>query len=170
VIDPEDIQRRARKRLRVIERMRRDPRYRRVLGRFVAEGVLTTNERVSLHQEALEVADVLWAGRIEPRFLELLPALLVRRPSMFADAQALPPDLAQAVRKLRRNLEPDAFRGIPGDRLRRWLSETGRKRGPLARLKSFRLKEDDLRLLKALSEELGISETEVVRRGLRALL
>jgi hypothetical protein len=45
----------------------------------------------------------------------------------------------------------------------------GRKGVP-ARLKSFRLKEDDLRLLSALAHELGVTETEVVRRGLRALL
>lgn len=63
-----------------------------------------------------------------------------------------------------------SFRGIPGDRIYRWLAQTGRKKGVPARLKSFRFKPEDLRLLRALARELGVSETEVVRRGLRALV
>jgi hypothetical protein len=136
----------------------------------VAEGLLLTNQAVEPYAEPLKVADVLWCGEIEPRFLELLPALLVKRPSMFVETGPLPPELQRAVRKLRRNLVPDSFAGIEGTKLYEWLPRVGLKNAVPARLKSFRVKPDDLRLLERLSRELGVSETEVVRRGLRALL
>ncbi len=169
MMDAAELERRARLRLRTIERRRRDARFQRVLGRFVAEGLLESNTQVAPYLEPLSVADVLWSGEVEPRFLELLPALLVKSPALF-EATSLPPDLDRAVRKLRRNLEPDEFRGIPGRKLHEWLPRVGRKNAVPARLKSFRFKPADLQLLEALSDKLGVSETEVVRRGLRALL
>lgn len=166
----EELQARARGKLRKLERCRRDDRYLRAMGRFVAEGLLTTNQPIAPYEESVRVSEVLWAGEVEPRLLELLPALLVKRPSMFADAAELPEDLALVVRRLRRNLEPPAFRGIPGADLYRWLPKVGRKNKLPARLKSFRFKPEDLELLRHLSDTLRLSETEVLRRGLRALL
>jgi hypothetical protein len=95
---------------------------------------------------------------------------LVKRPSVFVDPDDLPDDLRRVVRRLRRNLVPENFRGIPGADVYRWLPKVGHKDTFPARLKSFRLKPDDLRLLEHLSQTLGISETGVIRRGLRALL
>ncbi len=76
-----DLVERARARYAKIERQRRDPRYRRVLGRFVAAGLLNTNEQTVPQRGAIRVADALWAGEVEPRILELLPALLIKKPS-----------------------------------------------------------------------------------------
>jgi hypothetical protein len=95
---------------------------------------------------------------------------LVKRPSLFADPNDLPDDLRRVVRRLRRNLVPEDFREIPGADVYRWLPKLGHKDTFPARPKSFRLKPDDLRLLEHLSQTLGISETGVIRRGLRALL
>ncbi len=164
-----ELQARAKRRWRGIQRRRRDPRFRRVMGRFVHEGLLSSNVAYPAHTEPLEVDDVLWAGEVEPRCLELLPALLVKRPSMFTHEAPLPADLAAVVRRLRRNLEPSNFRGIRGGDIIRWLPRVGRPGSVPARLKSFRFKPEDLRLLEALAAEFGVSETEVVRRGLRAL-
>ncbi len=74
------------------------------------------------------------------------------------------------MRRLRRNLVPPPFRGIDGEKHYRWLPEVGPSRQLPSHLKSFRFTEADLRLLKGLSVELGVSETDVIRRGLRALL
>jgi hypothetical protein len=131
--------------------------------------VLVTNQDIQPYTLPIRIEDVLWAGEVEPRLLELLPALIVKRPSLFVDVAALPGDLEQAVRRLRRNLEPEPFRDIPGARLLWWLPRVGRVGAVPARLKSFRLKPDDLRLLSALAEQLQVSETEVIRRALRAL-
>jgi hypothetical protein len=166
----EELRQRARAKMVGLRRRRRDPRYLRTLGRLVEAGLLTTNQPVRLHSEPLRVPDVLWAGEAEPRFLELLPALLVKRPSMLVDPRDLPEDLRSVVRRLRRNLVPETFRGIPGADVYRWLPRVGHKDKFPARLKSFRLKPDDVQLLEHLSQTLGISETDVIRRGLRALV
>jgi hypothetical protein len=169
MIDRAQLQKRARRKLVGIQRRRSDERYQRVMGRFIADGLLHTNQDIVAHHDPICVEDVLWAGEVEPRLLELLPALIVKRPSMFVDVVALPEDLAQPVRRLRRGLEPEPFRSIPGNRLLQWLPRVGRVGTVPARLKSFRFKPEDLRLLSALVQQLGVSETEVVRRGLRAL-
>ena len=160
---------RARKRLAVLQRRARDPRFADVMGRFVHEGLLVTNREHRAHGNRLDIADVLWAGEVEPRLLELLPALLVKRPAMFVDTKDLPSDLDDVVRSLRRDVIPKDFRGIPGADVHRWLRRVGHRGKAPSRLKSFRFTPTDQRLLEKLSNELGVSETEVVRRGLRAL-
>jgi hypothetical protein len=117
----------------------------------------------------ISLTEALWAAEVEPRIAELLPALLVRRPALFVDARTLPDDLALVVAALRRNEVPADFLGVPGAKLHRWLSSVGRKREPPSRLKAFRLQASDLELLTQLRDQLGISETAVLRRGLRAL-
>jgi hypothetical protein len=163
------LQRRAKKRMAQLDRQRRDPRYQLVLGRLVGLGLLTTNQDVPRTHAAIDVNDALWAAQIEPRIAELLPALLVRRPALFVDTQDVPEDLARVVAALRRNDVPTSFRGIPGDKIYRWLGEVGRTPGPPSRLKAFRLQASDLALLERLRDELEITETAVLRRGLRAL-
>jgi hypothetical protein len=163
------LQARAKRRLAVLERRRRDPRYVRVMGRFVREGLLFTNRDVPENRRPVAVEDVLFAGELEPRLLELLPALIIKRPAMFRGVEALPPDLAEAVRALRHDAAPPDFRGIPGQDIHGWLRRVGRKGKVPARLKAFRLRPEDQRLLSELSQRLDLSETDVIRRGLRAL-
>jgi hypothetical protein len=162
--------RRARRRLNALRRREKDPRFLRVIGRFVREGLLLVNHDVPVTMDAVSVPDVLWAGEVEPRLLELLPALIVKRPSLFTDVRALPDDLADVVTSLKRDREPAAFRGIPGAAVQRWLRRVGRKGKVPSRLKSFRFTADDQRLLAHLVEKLAVSESEVIRRGLRALV
>jgi len=169
VIDPRAIQQRAARRHAALERAWADPRYKRVLGRYLASGLFTTNMDVEPYRGAITVEDALWAGRVEPRVLELLPALIVKRPSLFVNATRLPPDLRAVVHALRRNERPPDFRGIPGAALLRWLPSVGHKGKLPSRLKAFRLQADDLALLDRLSVELDLSQTDVLRRALRSL-
>ncbi|MFI5306823.1 MAG: hypothetical protein ACHQ53_05705 [Polyangiales bacterium] len=131
--------------------------------------MLQTNANVARHRAPLRVADVLWAGEAEPRLLELLPALLVKKPGLFVDARGLPDDLDAAVHALRHNREPDMFRGIEGAALLKWLPHVGHKHKLPSQLKTFRMQRDDLELLARLQHELGGSQTMVLRRALRAL-
>jgi len=158
---------RAQARFAKIERQRRNPRYRRVLGRFVTAGLLSSNEPTLPNRAALRVADALWAGELEPRILELLPALLIKKPSFFEDRAALPADLAEVVRVLRRGEVPAEFRGIPGADLARWLPRLGRSGAPPSRLRCFRFTAEDSRLLSNLSLELKTTEAAALRRALR---
>jgi len=169
MMNREELVARAKRRHAANLKAQRDLRYRRVLGRFVQAGLLQTTMEVELHREPVSVADALWAGQIEPRILEVLPAALIKHPGVFMDTQALPADLAAAAIALRRHQEPEDFRGIPGKALSRWLTVFGRRSKPPSRLKSFRLQASDLDLLTQLSKALGTTETEVLRRGLRRL-
>ena len=166
---PTDLVERAQARYAKIQRQRRDPRYRRVLGRFVSAGLLSTNDQTVPHRSAVRVADALWAGEIEPRILELLPALLIKKPSFFQGEAALPDDLARVVRALRRGEVPGEFRGIPGSDLARWLPRLGRSGTLPSRLRCFRLSAEDSRLIAQLSRELCTTEVAVLRRSLREL-
>lgn len=168
-MDTQELRARASKRLAVLKRKRRDPRYQRVLGRFTQAGLLSVTDAFEPNREALRVADVLWAGEVEPRILEILPALIVKRPALFTSIRDLPPDLAEAVTALRRNEAPPDFRGLPGADIARWVPLVGHKNKRPSQLRSFRLQADDVELLDELSAGLGISQTDAVRRGLRAL-
>jgi hypothetical protein len=46
-----------------------------------------------------------------------------------AGLKALPSDLAESVRALRRDAEPPDFRGIPGRDVHGWLRRVGRRQG-----------------------------------------
>lgn len=164
-----DLVERARARHAKIQRQRRDPRYRRVLGRFVAAGLLSTSEPTKPHRGAIRVTDALWAGEVEPRILELVPALLIKKPSFFEDRAQLPQDLAEVVRLLRRAEIPTEFRGIPGADLARWLPRLGRSGSVPSRLRCFRFSAEESRLLSELSRALGTTEVAVLRRALREL-
>ena len=63
----DDLQARARKRYQALRRKQRDPRFRKVMGRFVAEGLLaTTIEGIPPHDKRVPLEDALWAGTVEP--------------------------------------------------------------------------------------------------------
>lgn len=164
-----ELQERARRAFDQVACGRRDPRYERVLGKLRQAGLLHTNFPVPAQRGPLAIEDALWAGELEPRVLELLPALIVKKPALFESVGQLPADLDAAVRSLRRNETPAPFRGIPGEDLLRWLPSVGHRGKVPTRTKPFRLRTDDLMLLQELAEQLGVTETEVVRRGLRQL-
>lgn len=164
-----DLQRRAKVRYARVVRRRRDSRYRRVIGRFVAAGLLTTNDEVEPYRGPIAVSDALWAGELEPRIVELLPALLVKRPSFFVDVTDLPADVAAVVSALRHNETPPELRGIPGEAIARWLPAIGHRGKLPSQLMSFRMQPSDVDLLTRLARALNASRTSVIRRGLRAL-
>lgn len=94
----------------------------------------------------------------------------MKKPALFLQPASVPADLAEVLKDLRRQRKPRNFRGISGENVARWVPRIGHKGKHPSRLKSFRFTAEDQRLLRALSEKLEVSETEVVRRGLRALL
>ena len=83
----------------------------------------------------------------------VLTGALVKGPALFSSTRGLPPD----------------FRGLPGADIARWVPLIGHKNKRPSQLRSFRLQADDVELLDELSSSLGISQTDAVRRGLRAL-
>lgn len=158
----------AKKRARRDARGREDARYQSAMGVFIGAGLLDTNAEITARRGPVELSDVLWAGQLEPRLLELLPAVLIKRPALLR-CQELPPDLQSVVHALKKNCLPPDFRGLPGKSLAQWVPRLGHRNKLPTQLKSFRLRPEDIQLLSELAKERGFSETDVVRAGLRAL-
>lgn len=162
------LQRRAQLKQKRLARLRRDPRYRAAIGAFVHAKLLTTNIDLQAKKSTVALKDVLWAGKLEPRLLELLPAVMIKKPSMI-EYKTVPADLDRVLEQLRRNETPPDFRGIPGEKLQEWVPRVGHKGKLPSRLKAFRFRKDDVDLLEELAKERGLTETDVIRAGLRAL-
>jgi hypothetical protein len=164
-----ELRRKAQQKQKRLERLRRDPRYREVIGVFVNAKLLTTNIEVEPRKGPVTLEDVLWAGRLEPRLLELLPAVMIKKPSMIEYGK-VPPDLDRVLDQLRHNQTPRDFRGIPGEKLQEWIPRIGQKGKLPTQLKAFRFRKEDVDLLEQIATKRGLTETDVVRAGLRALV
>jgi hypothetical protein len=104
------LQRKAQQKQKQLARLRRDPRYLKALGAFLRARLITTNDAgVQPVKGPVELKAVLWAGRVEPRLLELLPAVMLKKPAMI-EYKTLPLDLARVLDQLRRNETPEDFR------------------------------------------------------------
>lgn len=100
---------------------RQDPAYEKVVAWFCYLGLLRNN-RVTPKRHQVTLAEVLKAGQVEPRLLELLPALLLEIPeALTINNRAMPQDLRSAVDGLRRNKPMGNFRGVAPDVYKQWV-------------------------------------------------
>lgn len=166
-----DLQTRAKKRYRAQRRKHRDPRFRSVMGRFVEEGLLETNiEGIVPGRRPVALDDALWAGTVEPRIMELLPAVLVKKPSLLRLPKELPEDVAGVVHAIRHGKPAASFRGVPPEQYLPWVTRVGRKGRCPSVLKTFRFQHDDVLRLARLRNSLPArSDTAVIRMALELL-
>lgn len=162
-----ELQERARARLRELEEKRSDPRFRRALGALVRAGLLTSTLEGLPAPTRVRLSELLFAGDAEPRVLELVPALVLKRTQLVRVPKTLPEDLRRVVDAVRHGRPLPAFRGVaPGSYLP-WIERLGRAGRGRAVPKSFRLRPEDLRRLRELKARTGAaSETEVLREAL----
>ena len=114
--------------------------------------------------------DVLWAGRTEPRILELLPAIVLKRPRLLVLPAELPDDLDAVLRAVRTGRDWPSFRGVEPHRYLQWIPRVGVKGKTPTSVRTYRFRPDDLALIHALRQALPArSDTEVLRIALRAL-
>lgn len=119
------LQKKAQKKFRLLQKQRRDPRYLNVIGRLVHEGLLDGSEVVPARAR-VTVDDALWAGEVEPRVYELLPAIVFRHPRMLL--QTRPCDHLGSRDELRRGRAQTKFRGVPPEKYVRWVTYVGRNK------------------------------------------
>jgi hypothetical protein len=168
-IDPVELQRRAKLKWQHIERQRQDPRFVQVLGRLVSARLLRANHPVRKVHGPVPLEAALWAGEVEPRILELLPAILLKKPGFFTAIDRMPEDLREVLTAIRKGEVPPPWRGIPGQDLLRWVPLIGHQNKLPTLSKTYRFKREDLQLLAQLKTSLGVSESDVIRLGLKAL-
>lgn len=166
-----ELQAAARKRHQTLRRKQCDPRFKKVMGRFVAARLLTTNiEGIRPHDKPVPLEDALWAGTVEPRIMELLPAVLVKKPGLLRLPKDPPEDVAEVMHAIRHGKKAPSFRGVPPDQYLPWVTEVGRKGKSPSVLKSFRFRHEDVLRLARLRKSLPArSDTEVVRLALELL-
>lgn len=160
------LQQRAIERQKRIEAKRKDPRYQRVAGRLAREKLLLTQDVAPANTHPT-VEEALWAGEeVEPRILELLPAILLRRPRLFMQARTLPDDLVQVVRELKRGHPETVFRGIPPQKYAYWVQHLGRRGKGITIPKTHRFTGEDLEALEELKKRWNLDETAAIRKAL----
>jgi hypothetical protein len=151
-----------------LDRKRSDPRFKKVIGKLIHAGLLTHN-KLGAFGGPVAIEDALWVGEVEPRVLELLPAILLKRPVLFYATGPLPEDLRQILIELRRGQAVTPFRGVSVQGYAAWLDKVGRKGSGPTLLKTYRFQQEDLALLEELRRRTQKAEIEIIREGLRAL-
>lgn len=143
-----------------------DPRYKRVVGKFIAAKLLEHN-KVNTYRGPIDLEEVLWVGSIEPRVLELLPAILLRRPKLIRILGEIPTDLRGVLIALKKGVATQDFRGVKAIQYTPWVERIGRKQSPPSVLKTFRFQRADIEKLNSLKQKTGLNETEIVRRAIQ---
>ncbi len=157
----------ATKALKIFDEQKRDTRFRRAIGLLKRNRLLEVNRPYPYLGKA-DMQDMLWAGQIEPRIYELLPAIVLKRPNLIR-INPLPDDLKRIIADIRKGQPKLSFRGVPPQQYMQWLTYVGRKNKLPSVLKTFRLQQEDLKLLRSIADAEKISETEAIRRGLKLL-
>ena len=164
----EDLVKKAHQQEQILAKKRNSLRFKKILGRLLKLKLMRTTENISLNSEQMRIADLLWAGSIEPRINELIPAIAVKKPSAIADLEKAPADLKNVIKEFRSANPKSSFRTASTKDYMQWLNHVGQRNKLPTQLKSFRLQYDDLKLLHFFAES-GMTEIEAVRRGLRLL-
>lgn len=93
-----------------------------VMAWFAYLGLLRHNSFAG-RRAAVSLASILRAGELEPRLFELLPALIVRLPEAIVFTKGdIPRDLAAILAGINARRMTKAFRGVPPNKYRHWLT------------------------------------------------
>ncbi|MGK5081887.1 hypothetical protein WDW37_01185 [Bdellovibrionota bacterium FG-1] len=160
-----DVFEKAKRKAKLLQKLRQDPRYLKTIGKLKREGLLDVRD-IPKYRGQVFLKDAIWAAQLEPRIFELLPAIITRRPSLFVFFD-LPPDLKQVTQELKAGHAHSPYQGISPEKYQHWLSFVGRTNSRPKIMKSFRLSQEDLALLRRLTDETALTQTEVLQIALR---
>ncbi len=158
---------RAKQKSKALKKKKKDARFIKTLGKLKKEGFIDTNE-VHEFSGMVFLNDAIWASTIEPRILELLPAIIVKKPGVFSYLK-LPDDLEQIVKEIKTGQLKSSFRTVPAKQIEKWIPIVGKKGSFPSIMKTFRLTREDLALLSEIQSDTGESQTTIIRRALQNL-
>ena len=138
----------------------------RVIGFFVAKGLLISEYYAPKGSERLNSKDVLWVAKhAEPRVLEVLPAAILHFPSSFPDKEKFPRIIHKIVEAIKAG-ETDGpeIKGFSYKDMKRWadMELSDQRTVPLSKkkvLKAFRLRPSIIELLQEKAEAKGLNAT-----------
>lgn len=142
----------------------------RVIERFLYEGLLIHNQYRG-RRWRVTLQDVLAAGEIEPRVLELLPGIIVHRPTlMYRFTRDCPqhPDVQQLMQWMAEIPADRMWHGIPVRDMQRAADRIAeiqrhRRRKQHWRNMNIRVSEQDLTRLERLAAQAGRTKSEILR-------
>jgi hypothetical protein len=145
-----------------------DRRFKNVIGKLIDLNLIE-NDKFTPYRGKISLDDALWAGGFEPRILELLPALFIKKPKTFLIQKNIPLDFLDVVSEIKHNRSETNFRGVAPKDYMHWIDFVGRKGTKPNLIKSYRFNTNDLDLIQKLKNKYNISETELIRRSLLLL-
>lgn len=155
----------ARRRLKALQKLRKDPRYVRTIGKLKLAGLLEVRD-IPEYRGQVFLDDALWAAELEPRIYELLPAIIARRPKFFAFLH-LPEDLERVVKEIKRGHPVTPYQGVAPEKYNAWSSFVGRRSTAPKVMMAFRLGQEEMNILKRLAEKMSKSQTQILGEALR---
>lgn len=166
-----EIQEIARRKVAELDLQTAKPRFKKILGRLVKLKLLQTTMEHIPNTIKMDVKDYLWAGQYESRILELIPALILKKPGMFKKFNLvdLPEDLRQVVKDIKAGVQPQSFRKVPAKKFVRWIEHVGHKGKKPVSQKNVRINTQDQEVLNALKRA-GYTESSAFKKGIRVLL
>jgi hypothetical protein len=148
-----------------LRKAKKTQRYLRVVGKL-KRAKLIDAPGIPDYGGPVELTDVLWAGKIEPRILEVLPTLIVTRPKYLRVYQT-PKDLKTVVDQIRTGKATAHFRGVAPKDYCKWLPENAVGSSVL---KTIRMRPEEIQMIRNLKSKLGVrSDADVIRKGLELL-
>ncbi|MCB0321950.1 MAG: hypothetical protein KDD69_00205 [Bdellovibrionales bacterium] len=150
-------------------------KFERVVGFFVAKGLLVAPQITPRPSVKLDVRDVLAAADEEPRVMEVFPAALIHFPRTFQHQERLPEALGEIVERIRKNLPTGRdYKGISYKKMRHWATKELRDRrtkpvGEKKVMRSYRLSPAAYEKLRAHSEKQGVTETALLEELIRGI-
>lgn len=146
----------------------------KVVERLIYEGLLAHNQFKG-RRWRMQLADMLHAGQEEPRILELLPAIIMHRPTIIWRLQKDlkgHTQLVQLITTLFTTDAPKTWMGIPIETLRKQallvqkIIEHRQSKQHWRNI-NIRVTESDLERLSALAQQTGMNKSDVIRKLLQ---
>ena len=121
-MDYEQIIKNAQERAQADEAMTQQPFFVETIAWFHYLGILKHN-KILPHRYHPDLQDMLKAGELEPRVLELLPAILILLPEAVQVKKGeMPRDLSAVIANIKHRRVCKPFRGIPPEKYCHWLN------------------------------------------------
>ncbi|OUR97377.1 hypothetical protein A9Q84_13715 [Halobacteriovorax marinus] len=152
-----------------IVKMKESDRYQNVLYFLYSKGFFKlVNKPRIIRNKKIDILDILWASKIEPRILEVFPAAFIHFKSKFSNIDALPKGLEKIINQIKTNSDlGHDYKGISYIDMKRWsnINLSDKRSKPVndqKLLRSFKLSKEVLEKLELLANENKTTRTEVI--------
>jgi len=150
-------------------KLQNSDRYQNILCFLYSKGliVLTKTPRI-IRNRKISISDILWAGKYEPRILEVFPAAYIHFTSKFTDTKKIPKELKLIIYQIKNNeAKGNDYKGIEYRAMKRWCNVTlnDKRSMPVSSqkiLRSFKFSKEVIDKLEKLAAISGETKTQII--------